>query len=197
MNLSSHRFQVCFTWAFIIDPVLSFLTWLTYVIRHTKTRCILTSRLTFMCSDWEPCEKTVGGHCLYFTVWIEFALCTVILAEIRFNWGKLNNNLRPGNSSGDCSRLLHIWGAALCQPNGSLTYWGNHRLQSISISASLSLIIFFLFTLCPHGSTMECFTAIHTEIYLSAADNWHFPAGKTEITTAGSSLETKAPFLDK
>lgn len=26
-------------------------------------------------------------------VWIEFELCTVIVAEIRFNWDKLNNNL--------------------------------------------------------------------------------------------------------
>lgn len=49
---------------------------------------------------------------------------------------------------------------------------------------------------------MECFTAVHTEIYLSVVDNWHFPAGKTEFTTAVSnlyrlSLETKAPSLDK
>lgn len=55
--------------------------------------------------------------------------------------------------------------------------------SNLYFSLQLSFI-FLLSTLFPCLSTMECFTAVRTEINLLVADNRYFPAGKTEITTA-------------
>lgn len=55
--------------------------------------------------------------------------------------------------------------------------------SNLDFSLQLSFI-FLLATLFPCLSTIECFTAAHTEMNLLVADNRYFPAGKTEITTA-------------
>lgn len=132
----------------------------------------ITSGLAFKCSDWKSHEKIVGVIVFILgrfelKVWIEFEFCTVIVAEIRFNWDKLNNNLWPGNSSRNCSRMLHIWGAKLFQPNGSLTYVGNHRPQSISISVSLSRYFPSFYPLPPFIHRGEFYCCPHRNIPFS------------------------------
>lgn len=148
-------------------------------------------------------KKLLGGHCLSFRyIWREssgssFELCTVIRAEIRFNWDKLNNNLWPGNSSRNRSLMLHIWGAELFQPMG---LWLREPQATINLNFSLLLSHLFSFFLPsapiypPRSVLLQSiqkytFQLLITDIFQLAK----------QLTSAVSkphrlSFETKAPF---